>query len=86
VVPQQDKFVAPQIAARLRIREGPPEEIWDSAPAGIDVRNPYFERTTLDLVTAVISDAGVLGVGMVPDVCAAMSDEAMVAALAAITG
>jgi translation initiation factor 2B subunit (eIF-2B alpha/beta/delta family) len=82
VAATRDKFMAPQIAARLRIREGPPEEIWNSAPAGIEVRNPYFERTTLDVVTAVISDAGVLGVGMVPEVCAAMSDEAMVEALA----
>ena len=40
-----------------------------SAPAGVTVRNPYFERTPLDIVTAIISDIGVLGTGMVPDVC-----------------
>jgi translation initiation factor 2B subunit (eIF-2B alpha/beta/delta family) len=33
------------------------------------VRNPYFESTPFDLVAAVISDIGVLGTGMIPDVC-----------------
>jgi translation initiation factor 2B subunit (eIF-2B alpha/beta/delta family) len=65
----RDKFVTPQLAGRLVIRSGDPGEIWANAPAAVDVRNPYFESIPLDLVTAVISDIGVLGTGMIPDVC-----------------
>ena len=85
VAATRDKFVVREIAARLVVREGAPGEIWDAPPAGIEVRNPYFARTTLDLVTGIISDAGVLGAGMVADVCGAI-DEATVRALAAIDG
>jgi translation initiation factor 2B subunit (eIF-2B alpha/beta/delta family) len=71
VVAGRDKFVQPDVAARLALKEGDAAEIWADAPAGVEVCNPYFERVPLDLVTAVISDAGVLGAGMVPAVCAA---------------
>ena len=69
VVAGRDKFVGRELAARLVIRSGEPAEVWDSPPAGVDVRNPYFEVIPLDLVTAVISDVGILGTGMIPDVC-----------------
>jgi methylthioribose-1-phosphate isomerase len=69
VVASRDKFVGRDLAARLVIRSGEPAEVWGSPPAGVEVRNPYFELIPLDLVTAVISDAGILGTGMVPDVC-----------------
>jgi translation initiation factor 2B subunit (eIF-2B alpha/beta/delta family) len=69
VVASRDKFVGRELAARLVIRSGEPAEVWDSAPEGVDVRNPYFELIPLDLVTAVISDVGILGTGMIPDVC-----------------
>ena len=69
VVASRDKFAGRELAARLVIRSGEPAEVWDSAPAGVDVRNPYFEVIPLDLVTAVISDVGILGTGMIPDVC-----------------
>jgi translation initiation factor 2B subunit (eIF-2B alpha/beta/delta family) len=52
------------------IRDESPDEIWPSPPAGVTVRNRYFERIPLDLIAAVISDLGVLGTGMVPDACA----------------
>jgi methylthioribose-1-phosphate isomerase len=39
------------------------------------VVNPYFEATPLDLVTAVFTDSGVLGVDMVPAACAALETE-----------
>jgi translation initiation factor 2B subunit (eIF-2B alpha/beta/delta family) len=38
------------------------------------VRNPYFEPTPLDLIASVISDVGVLGADMVPDVCESAHD------------
>lgn len=81
VVASRDKFVTEDVAARLTLREGPPQEIWEAAPASVTVRNPYFEATSLDLVTAVISDAGVLGAALVRDVCRSLYDEAMLRAL-----
>ena len=69
VIAARDKFVRQQIADGLVIRSGDATEIWATPPPGVDVRNPYFESTPLDLVTAVISDVGILGTGMIPDVC-----------------
>jgi translation initiation factor 2B subunit (eIF-2B alpha/beta/delta family) len=74
VLATREKFVSPAVAAQLTVREHPGEEVWPSAPPGVEVRNPYFESTSLDLVSAVISDAGVLGAGLVPDVCRAIED------------
>jgi translation initiation factor 2B subunit (eIF-2B alpha/beta/delta family) len=71
----RDKFVSTSIAARLAIRDESAEEIWPSPPAGVKVRNRYFETTPLDLVTAVVSDAGVLGSGMIPDACVSPQEE-----------
>ena len=81
VAATRDKFVGATIAARLRIREGDAAEIWDAPPPGIEVRNPYFESIPLELVTAVITDGGVLGAALVPDVCEAALDAAAVQAL-----
>jgi len=49
-----DKFVSRDVAGRLDIREESPAEIWPAPPAGVRVRNPYFEATSLHLVSAVI--------------------------------
>lgn len=81
VAATRDKFVGAALASRLTMREGAAGEIWDTPPRGVTVRNPYFEVTPLDGVTAVISDAGILGAGMVPDVCEASADPASVQAL-----
>jgi translation initiation factor 2B subunit (eIF-2B alpha/beta/delta family) len=81
VAATRDKFVGAAIGGRLVLREGAPAEIWDAAPAGVDVRNPYFEATPLDMVTSVISDIGVLGTGMIADVCEAAADVAAVRTL-----
>jgi translation initiation factor 2B subunit (eIF-2B alpha/beta/delta family) len=81
VAATRDKFVGHAVGARLVIREGAPGEIWDTPPPGVEVRNPYFESTPLDVVTTVISDAGVLGIGMIPDVCDAAHDPLLLKAL-----
>ncbi len=81
VVATRDKFVSHAIAARLVVREGAPAEIWGTPPAGVTVRNPYFEPTPLDLVAGIISDIGVLGTGMVPDVCDESQDALTLQAL-----
>jgi translation initiation factor 2B subunit (eIF-2B alpha/beta/delta family) len=73
VVASRDKFVSEAVAARLHSREGAPAEVWDHAPEGLNVRNPYFESTPLELVTSVISDVGLLNVAAVPEVCASVA-------------
>jgi translation initiation factor 2B subunit (eIF-2B alpha/beta/delta family) len=65
----RDKLVSRAIAARLSVRDESPSEIRPSPPAGVTVRNRYFEPTPLDLVSALISDIGVLGAALVPDAC-----------------
>jgi translation initiation factor 2B subunit (eIF-2B alpha/beta/delta family) len=85
VVASRDKFVSASLEERLVVREEAASEIWSEPPAGVTVRNSFFERTPLDLVTTVISDIGLLGAGMIPDVCAAQHDEAMLQALRALS-
>ena len=85
VIATRDKFVGEALGAELVIRYGRPDEIWDAPPPGVEVRNPYFESTPLDLVTAVISDIGVLGSGMVPDVCQSIHDATALQALHELT-
>lgn len=82
VMATRDKFASPALWDRLTIRQGAPGEIWESPPPGVDIRNAYFEPTPLDLVTAVISDAGVLGGDMVPSLCASLADPPALDALA----
>jgi translation initiation factor eIF-2B subunit delta len=74
VAATRDKFVSQTVGTRLVIRDGSPQEIWDTPPPGVDVRNPYFEPTPLDLVTTIITDFGLLGAGMVPEVCESMHE------------
>jgi translation initiation factor 2B subunit (eIF-2B alpha/beta/delta family) len=71
----REKFVRESASHRLVVREGPAPDVWADPAAGVVVRNPYFESTPLDLVTALITDAGVLGAGMAADVCAAAPDD-----------
>jgi translation initiation factor 2B subunit (eIF-2B alpha/beta/delta family) len=86
LVVTREKFVGHAVGARLAIGEGASDEVWASPPTGIEVRNPYFESTPLDVVAMVISDAGALGVGMVPDVCDATQDALTLGALQALVG
>lgn len=75
VVATRDKFVGHGVAARLAMREGAPEDVWESPPAGVTVRNPYFEPVPLELVTSLITDLGLLGSGMAAEVCDAVGRE-----------
>jgi translation initiation factor 2B subunit (eIF-2B alpha/beta/delta family) len=81
VVATRDKFVPLAVAARLVVREGEPSELWERPPDGVTLRNPYFETVPLDLISAVISDLGVLGAGTIPEVCRAAHDDARQRAL-----
>lgn len=82
VVCGRDKFVSSALAKRLAGRDGDAAEVWEAPPAGVTVRNPYFETTPLDLITAVISDIGALGGALVPAACEAIHDQAALRALA----
>jgi len=73
VVATRDKFVGHGVAARLVLREGAPKDIWESPPAGVTVRNPYFEPTPLELVASLITDMGVIGASLAAEVCEAVS-------------
>jgi translation initiation factor 2B subunit (eIF-2B alpha/beta/delta family) len=75
VLATRDKFLSRGAAALLEVLEESPSEVWPTPPAGVTVRNPYFEATTLDLVSAVISEVGVLGASLVPDACPSAGDE-----------
>jgi translation initiation factor eIF-2B subunit delta len=84
VVAGRDKLVPAAIAARLEGRSGAPAEVWDAPPTGVDVANPYFESTPIELVTGIISDAGVLAADMVAEACAAADEPWMRQLLAGV--
>jgi translation initiation factor 2B subunit (eIF-2B alpha/beta/delta family) len=69
VVASRDKFVHQALAGRIAGKEGAPAEVWKAPPAGVTVKNPYFEATPTHLVTSVISDAGILTPSMLGDAC-----------------
>ncbi|MGB2715583.1 MAG: hypothetical protein WBC51_15480 [Vicinamibacterales bacterium] len=72
VAASRDKFCAPGLARYILPRDGSPAEIWDTAPSAISVRNPYLERVPLDLVTALITDGGMMPAANVPQFCASL--------------
>lgn len=39
----------------------PGQEVWEEAPEGVSIWNRYFETVPLGLITAVVTDEGVLG-------------------------
>ncbi len=81
VVATREKFVDADLALRLTIRDEAGDEVWASPPPGVTIQNRYFERTPLDLVSAVITDTGTFGPAMVRDVCAATGSRARAALL-----
>lgn len=77
VIASRDKFCAPGLAPFILPREGPPAEIWDTAPSAISVRNPYLERVPLDLVTAIITDGGMMPAASVQQYCDSLESGAL---------
>jgi translation initiation factor 2B subunit (eIF-2B alpha/beta/delta family) len=86
VAATRDKFVMPALWPHLALRDGPSDEIWADAPRGVTVRNPYFETVPLDLVSSIISDAGLLAPDLAADACAAMQTAGMLEALECLVG
>jgi ribose 1,5-bisphosphate isomerase len=60
ILAARDKFLPAALAGRLPLAGGPPDEIWESPPAGVTVRNQYFERVPLRLASSVITEEGPL--------------------------
>jgi methylthioribose-1-phosphate isomerase len=77
VLATRDKFLSTAIASHLEVRDEGADQVWPSPPPGVSVRNPCFETTPIDLVSAVISDAGVLGAGLVADACSTAGDDVL---------
>jgi translation initiation factor 2B subunit (eIF-2B alpha/beta/delta family) len=86
VVAARDKFCAPALAPFIRTRDGQSREIWETPPAEVAVRNPYFERVPIDLLTGLITDAGLMPPDDVKAFCESLATavpSALVAQLAA---
>ena len=72
VVAGRDKFIESPLDDLLQLGSGPPEEVWDGAPDGVTVANPYFERVPIAMVAGVVTDAGTVGPASVADICASV--------------
>ncbi|MBN1401120.1 MAG: hypothetical protein JXA74_09800 [Anaerolineae bacterium] len=55
-----DKFLPNDYVIRQNLRDGDPDEIMPVSSENITVLNPYFDVTPLDVLTAVITEKGVL--------------------------
>jgi translation initiation factor 2B subunit (eIF-2B alpha/beta/delta family) len=53
------KIVGGPLVDRLRVLDEPGSQLWESPPAGVVVRNRYFESVPLALLTAVVTAVGV---------------------------
>jgi ribose 1,5-bisphosphate isomerase len=73
VAATRDKFADARVARLLRIVEHDSREIWDEPPAGVVVRNAYFERVPTRLVSGFVTDGGVLSAEMIEEACRAAS-------------
>ncbi|MCI0407238.1 MAG: translation initiation factor eIF-2B [Acidobacteria bacterium] len=53
-----NKLLPPSLVPLLRIPDRPPSEIWEGRLQKLHVHNRYFEITPLDLITGIITEAG----------------------------
>lgn len=81
VVASREKFAPPWLADRLAPGDANPDEVWPDPPAGVLVRNLYFETVPLDPVAAVVSDIGILPPARMAAACAALAPRDEVATL-----
>ncbi len=73
VAATRDKFMDARASRLLQVVEHDPRNLWNDSPTGITVRNAWFERVPMDLLTGVITDAGTLAPDMVTEACRAAS-------------
>jgi len=69
VLAGRDKCLGAALSRQLRLREGPPSEIWARRPRGVTARNPYFERVPWSDVAALATDSGIVGDADVEEMC-----------------
>lgn len=55
-----NKFLPAAAASLLQITEHPGRDVWPEAPAGLDIRNHYFDTTPLDLFSGIVCEDGVM--------------------------
>jgi translation initiation factor 2B subunit (eIF-2B alpha/beta/delta family) len=85
-VASRDKWCAPALAHAIAPRDGAPAEIWEAAPAGVVVRNPYLERVSLDLITGIITDGGLVPAANVAEFCLSLETPRFVEAIEQLAG
>ena len=72
VVAGREKFIESPLDDLLQLGSGPPDEVWNGASDGVTVANPYFERVPIGMIAGIVTDAGTVGPGSVPDICASV--------------
>jgi translation initiation factor 2B subunit (eIF-2B alpha/beta/delta family) len=55
-----EKLLGLKMVEAFRIVRKDPREVWPHAPEGLEVVNFYFDTTPLDLLTAIVTEDGVL--------------------------
>lgn len=55
-----DKLLGLKMVEAFRILRKDAREVWPHAPEGVEVVNFYFDTTPLDLLTAIVTEEGVL--------------------------
>jgi translation initiation factor eIF-2B subunit delta len=63
VLAGREKILPDDVFGSVTLKPGSPHEIWRDPGVGVHVRNPYFEAIPLSLVSAVVTDIGVLQAG-----------------------
>lgn len=61
------KILGRGLAERLRVLDEPANQIWDGPPPGVEPQNRHFELVPLELLTAVVTPAGVEPPGLAID-------------------
>lgn len=59
VLAGREKLLNEADFASLDLRAGNDAEVWETRPAGLVLRNPYFESTPLSCISALVTDGGV---------------------------
>jgi translation initiation factor 2B subunit (eIF-2B alpha/beta/delta family) len=73
VAATRDKFVDARVARLVKLVPRDPAAVWDAPPPGVAVHNVVLEKVPVDLVTAVLTDAGSLTGDMIGEACRAAS-------------
>ncbi|MBI4481903.1 MAG: hypothetical protein HY652_03335 [Acidobacteria bacterium] len=59
VASTEDKCLPAALARQFEIESRDPAEVWAERPEGVTVHNRYFDRTPLELCTAIVTETGI---------------------------